>query len=179
MPKCLPNIVIDPDCTTYILNGSNYECSACISSKTVCEVYESFLVYKYCLPTTILIRDCEVYVQYPGGYQCRKCASFPIKLVDNVYNGNKMQRCLSTLTEYDRHCTSYKLVNLIYSCTECTNDTTLIINSGLPVNDMCLKCEELTFKCKTCLPNLTCTSCEYPYILGSTTGICDKCEAGF
>lgn len=36
--KCLPNIVIDNQCTTYILNGANFECGQCDSLYTVSSV---------------------------------------------------------------------------------------------------------------------------------------------
>jgi cysteine-rich repeat protein len=42
----------------------------------------------------------------------------------------------------------------------------------------CVDCKSVTFKCIDCYDMLTCTLCEYPYILGST-GKCDQCENGF
>jgi hypothetical protein len=101
VPKCLPNIVIDPECTTYILNGANYECSVCNATFTVSSVYTSTGTYKYCLLTSIQIRDCSVYEQFSGGggYQCKQCAAISNLIIfDSVFNNVQMKRCLDSVT---------------------------------------------------------------------------------
>lgn len=97
--RCLPNIVIDPECTTYILNGSNYECSVCNATFTVSNVQTSSGVYKYCLLTNDLIRNCFVYEKYSRGYQCKQCASIANLIIfDSVFNNVQMKRCLNSVT---------------------------------------------------------------------------------
>jgi hypothetical protein len=120
-PKCLPDNVIDLQCTTYILNGSNFECSACNSLYTVSSVFITPSTYKYCLLTTTLIRDCSVYESISGGgYQCNQCSSQPnIARYTFLLNGVQAYRCLNTASEYVSSCSTYQLASQIYTCTAC------------------------------------------------------------
>lgn len=99
VPKCLPNAVIDAQCTTYILNGSNFQCSVCNSLYTVASVYVTSATYKYCLLTTVLIRDCSVYESISGGYQCNQCSTQSnIARYSFLLNGVQAYRCLNTVS---------------------------------------------------------------------------------
>jgi hypothetical protein len=123
VPKCLPDIVIDPLCTTYILNGSNYQCSQCNSASYVpTSVYTSSGTYKYCLATsTQLIRDCSVYQLVLGKYECYQCSTASnIGKYSVFVNGVQLNRCLNSVTEYTSFCSSYQYSNSVYSCLGCS-----------------------------------------------------------
>lgn len=167
VPTCLPSSVIDSECSTYILNGANYECSSCSSSYTVSNVFKSSGTYKQCLLTSILIRDCYVYQSFSGGYECYQCLSLPnIAKYSFIFNGVQMNRCLNSMTEFDSHCTAYEFISQVYYCTQCLTDYAVKANSGGPVSSICVECSTVTYRCVACSNITTCTKCLYPYIVG-------------
>lgn len=98
--KCLPDSFIDPQCQTYILNGSNYECNQCNSLYSVKDVLINQNVVKTCILTNSqVIKDCQIYEPIIGGYQCYQCSSSEnIARYGFVLNGVVAYRCLNSLT---------------------------------------------------------------------------------
>lgn len=71
VPKCLPNIVIDSQCTTYDLNGSNYECSQCGTGFTL----KTVLGIPKCVPNIVIDQHCITYILNGSNYECSQCSS--------------------------------------------------------------------------------------------------------
>jgi hypothetical protein len=82
VPKCISDIALEPHCTTYILNGSNFECSACDSGnnlRTVSGVPK-------CIPDAETIDKCTNYtLETSGKFSCSICdAGYTLKPVSGV-----------------------------------------------------------------------------------------------
>ena len=62
-------------------------------------------------------------------------------------------------------------------CTVCNAGYIVALSSidGVPY---CQSCQLVTSYCKECISQTQCTACVSPYLIGST-GLCDKCEAGY
>lgn len=124
-PRCLPNNVIDSQCTEYIYDAGSYKCNQCSSLYTLSSVYKSDGTFKNCLlASSQVIRDCSLYeILSGGGYQCKQCVtSADIDRYSFILNGIQAYRCLNTVSEHVELCTTYKYQSQLYECTQCESN---------------------------------------------------------